>query len=533
MKKTSLALLLLILTALPLFAEEPQIPVINEITPSKAKAGEQIMIKGSNFHKEKEKNIVRFGNIVAEIKKAWPDMLVVTVPEGAKVCGVTVDVLGLRSKEYKFYVIPYIEFGLADKNLNAGQKTKGIIRVVGSKKPWKIMVKNKYYEIIDLPGGAEQTVITSGGDDNKVEIDIVAKKKGNFSLMCKKLEELEEGAQGIAKATATPSASEAPKPSPKVVTPPIIPVPPPPRESPSPSPYTVRTPTAMPSVKASTTVPPPTPAPSPSPSMASPLAAASATPVKVLPPPTPEETRTKAIPIPPAPKETFTAKPTPETPTESPSPGEISARPSLPRPEITSKVTPSSLPHPSETPKTVLSPRSTAAPKASPDKKVTAKPADKNALLAYITTLKGKLATLRDKLQKVQTSLENKKETYGLKKGKDDLRNQDAIRSLNERGKKVAKKLTELDADLTELEKNPQDNADKIEAGKKQYDKLKAEQRNIRTWKKHMAARMSKDTAALYREVKTLKGQRDSLQKQIKKLQDEYDGKLKSLLKSS
>ncbi len=80
---------------------------------------------------------------------------------------------------------------LSDKNITAGKKTTGIIKVKGSKKPWKIRVINKYYEVIDLIGGNEQDVVTSGGEDNKVELEIMAKQKGNFSLMCKKLEELD------------------------------------------------------------------------------------------------------------------------------------------------------------------------------------------------------------------------------------------------------------------------------------------------------------------------------------------------------
>jgi len=191
-------------------AENTSSPVIKELSPPEAQVNEKITIKGSNFSPEKDKNSVFFGSQKAQVIEASSESLVVTVPEIKKGCGVSVEVKGQKSQEVAFRLLPYLEFMLSDKNITAGKKTIGIIKVRGSKKPWKIRVINKYYEVIDLIGGNEQDVVTSGGDDNKVELEIMAKQKGNFSLMCKKLEELDGTTGAVTSSQKNPSLALEP-----------------------------------------------------------------------------------------------------------------------------------------------------------------------------------------------------------------------------------------------------------------------------------------------------------------------------------
>jgi len=541
MRKTIFLALFVLFAVLPLKAEESSLPVINEITPAKAKVDEKVTIKGSHFLTDKKKNIVRFGTITADVSQASSDSLVVTVPKGSRVCGVTVEVNGQRSKEYKFYVLPYLEFSLADKNLNPGQKSKGNIRIHGSTKPWKIRVINKYYEVIDLTGGNDQVVISSGGDDNKVELEILAKQNGNFSLVCRKIEELDEIPGQTPMAV---KSTESSTPSPTTVS----------SASgdktgtgPSPTPLD-RTPD-----ETATGGPSETPTPEPTPTK---IVIITRTPVEsptksgvFAPSPSPSPTMSEAAGQKPSPSPTMSEaagqKPSP-SPTKSaaagqkpsPSPTKSAAAGQKPSPSPTKSAAAGQKPSPSPTksavsgPKPTPSPAKTGEPSPVPtsttDKAFQGK--DKKTVLAYCEKLKGKIDLLRTEMQKLQGQIEGQKEIYGKKKGIEDLKKQEKILSIGDRGKKISKRIQEIDRSLVELEKNPNDNKDKIEAIKKERDKLIAEQKNLKAWKENLASQYSKDVRALAKEIKALTNKRDSVQKQIKKLQDEYDKTLKSLI---
>ncbi|MGV8125064.1 MAG: IPT/TIG domain-containing protein [Candidatus Xenobiia bacterium LiM19] len=570
MKKAIFLALFVFLAVLPVMAEEPSVPVINEITPAKARVDEKVTIKGSHFNADKKKNTVRFGTITADVNQASSDSLVVAVPKGARVCSVTVEVSGKRSNEFKFYVLPYLEFSLAEKNLNPGQKSRGIIRIHGSQNPWKIRVINKYYEVIDLTGGNDQVVISSGGDDNKVEMEILAKQNGNFSLVCRKIEELDES-QGQKPVAVKTAGSSAPTPT-SVNTSPsgdktvAGPTPTPldktsgkkatgsssdtPAPEPTPTKIVIitRTPAASPTKStASTETPSPTPeesaiaAQTPTPSPEKSAAAVQK--------PTPSPTKSAAAVQKPTPSPTKSAaavqKPTP-SPTKSaaavqkptPSPTKSAAAVQKPTPSPTKSAAAVQKPTPSPTKsaaavqKPTPSPAKVAESSPSPttDNDTSPQGRDKKTVLAYCEKLKGKINLLRTEMQKLQSQIESQKEIYGRKKGAEDIRKNEKILSIGDRGKKIAKRISEIDKSLAELEKNPNDNKDKIEALNKERDKIAAEQKNLKAWKGSMASQYSKDVRALSKTIKALTDKRDSIQKQIKKLQEEYDTKLKSLI---
>ena len=556
MKKAIFLALFVLLAVLPVKAEEPSVPVINEITPAKARVDEKVTIKGSHFNADKKKNIVRFGTITADVNQASSDSLVVAVPKGARVCSVTVEVSGKQSNEFKFYVLPYLEFSLVDKNLNPGQKSRGIIRIHGSQKPWKIRVINKYYEVIDLTGGNDQVVISSGGDDNKVELEILAKQNGNFSLVCRKIEELDEnqGQKPVAVKTAgssnpTPTTVNTSSSGDKTVAGPT-PTPldktpdkkatgsssdtPAPEPTPTKIVIITRTPAASPTKStASLETPSPTPeesamaAQTPSPSPEKSAAAVQK--------PTPSPTKSAAAVQKPTPSPTKSAaavqKPTPsptksaaavQKPTPSPTKSAAAVQKPTPSPEKSTASGPKPTPSASKTDEP------SPSPTTDNDKPPQGK--DKKTVLAYCEKLKGKINLLRTEMQKLQSQIESQKEIYGKKKGAEDVRKNEKILSIGDRGKKIAKRIGEIDKSLAELEKNPNDNKDKIEALNKERDKIAAEQKNLKAWKGSMASQYSKDVRALSKTIKALTDKRDSIQKQIKKLQDEYDTKLKSLI---
>jgi hypothetical protein len=481
-KKVALLIIILLLCSLPLYAEDTTGPIIDEVIPPKAKVDEKVTIKGSNFHKEKKKNIVRFGTINADVLEASPDTLVVTVPKGAKVGGLSVEVMGHRSKEVRFYVLPYLEFQLTEKNMTPGQKTKGVIRVLGSRKPWKIRVINKYYEVIDLPGGNDQVVVSSGGEDNKVELDIMAKQMGNFSLICKKIEELDESPVAV-------KTHELP------VTP--TPTPEPTRTTPAETPTSTRT-----------------------------------TAVKPAETPAPEPTRTTAIKLPKTPMPTRTAATKPAE-TATPEPTKTAAikpaETATPEPTKTAAIKPAETTTPEPTPERTAA----MSPEPSPLKvtpKTPSSPSGKSAVLAYCAKLKDKIGSLKTQSQKLQAQLEDKIEALGRQRGIEDAKKQSKLASIDDRGKKIAKRIAEIPRDRDELKKDPDKNKTKIDNLAQEEIKLRAEQKNIRAWKKKLATDYSKQVSSLQKTIKALSDKRDGLQKEIRKLQDEYDSKLKSLI---
>ena len=158
-----------------------QAPVIEEITPNRAYVSDEVVIKGKNFGSSG--NFVFFRTVRARIKSQSPTEIRVIVPENAKVGNVSVETNGQKSNDYKFYVLPYVEFKLASSNIELGKETQGILTVFGSKIPWKILVINKYYETVRLDNGEKQKIVmTSGGDNNTAKVGITAIKKGNFNI---------------------------------------------------------------------------------------------------------------------------------------------------------------------------------------------------------------------------------------------------------------------------------------------------------------------------------------------------------------
>ncbi len=178
--KINLILFIMAILICPTAAQNPA-PIIKSITPSKAYAGDTIVIKGENF--QTSGNRVYFRNQRAKVTSQSPNELTVIVPEKSKVGDVFVENQAGKSNEVKFYVLPYVEFKLESSKIELGKETKGIITVFGSTVPWKILIINKYYETVKLDNGEKQkTVVTSGGENNTAQVGITAIKKGNFNI---------------------------------------------------------------------------------------------------------------------------------------------------------------------------------------------------------------------------------------------------------------------------------------------------------------------------------------------------------------
>lgn len=631
MKKIILSYFIILICFVVLSAEELSVPEIQEVTPPEAKIAERVIIKGKYFSPIKTRNTVWFGNVPAEIIEATSESIIVTVPKEAKSGTLSIEVSGQRSKEVRFMILPYLEFVLAKKNISPGKETKGIIIVHGSSNPWKIRVMNKYYEVIDLKGGNDQVLVSSGGLDNKIELDIIAKKRGNFSLMCKKLEEIEESGEDsikIGKTTKSEaktglhahskpmenssqnkvknqSSDKKRKSESGKITLPKIPSLDDEEESPGKDELqkqninssgnkeissvntdkqsennndikTIpikKTPeiTNESSAKTNTSlnekkeVVKQKSRKEPIDKIYEPVSSVNKSntankkekiDVVAIPKLVPEkalsvstnESAKKAVNEDPV--KTEPVKPEPLKTNDDGKNDPISSNKgekiasdnneqssgmkmdTVNKSEAAKKST-------DDSSKTELKPvekankkdESTKTGKANPAKTASNKQqVNKTAVLERCNKIKDRVNFLRTELKKVQKDIEVKKEDLGRRKGLEEAKNQGEIRKINERGKKVVKKLIDIEEELDELKKDHKTNEKKIEELKKEREKLHGEQGNIRVWKKKTANDFSGKVRSLSKEVFNLTRKRDFIQREMKKLQDEYDTKIKSLI---
>ncbi len=85
------------------------IPKIESITPSSARIGELITIKGNGFGTEQDSGFVSFNSSVAAEYAKWCDtLIVVTVPSGTYSGMLSVTASGKKSNEIEFKIIPQI-----------------------------------------------------------------------------------------------------------------------------------------------------------------------------------------------------------------------------------------------------------------------------------------------------------------------------------------------------------------------------------------------------------------------------------------
>lgn len=515
MRNMAFILLFVILSTFTVIAQDSTAPVITELSPQEAKVKEQITIKGSNFSKDKGKNKVWFGKSRAEILEATPESLVVTVPDIKKACEVTVEAMGKKSNEVTFHVLPYLEFVLSDKNISAGQKTTGVVRVKGSTKPWKIKVINKYYEVIDLVGGNEQEVITSGGADNIVTLELMAKQKGNFSLMCKKISELDEVPASVAKddgkskpvkeGTAGQSdkdrtsaaSTDGNKDSAK---------------SGSEGSAATKDSNKEPAKSTDSSQ---EQASSPKSSADSPgekVSAVKETQADGSKGKTGDETKENTAVIKVSPSSAGTDTPAKKENTES------SAKNNLPGENEKSPAAVSN---------------DTSGANTSASRK------DKDEVLSYCSKLKEKITKKWGDYQKLQKQIETKLVDFGKKEAQGASKKNEKIADIDARSKKITQRIKEIDKDIADLKKDKAGSKDakdsekidkKIESLRHEKSKLYAEQKNIKAWKGSLASGTSKESSALKDEIRALSEKRDKLQKEIDSLQKEFEDKLKSLI---
>ncbi|MFH1452475.1 MAG: IPT/TIG domain-containing protein [Armatimonadota bacterium] len=185
-RKLFIILLILIFSMLLIVRGYTQeTPKIDKVFPDTAPAGEMVFIRGSGFTADKSKVKVFFGDKTAKIVVAAEKSIAVEVPEGIEECDVIVEIDGKKSNPAPFKLgekeditskAPRIKITLTvtDPIAKVGKTITGTFKVTGTENPVEINFKNQSPDVVALPDGNEQTVITSGGSENIYSFEIKA-----------------------------------------------------------------------------------------------------------------------------------------------------------------------------------------------------------------------------------------------------------------------------------------------------------------------------------------------------------------------
>lgn len=155
-------------------------PVIKKLLPSKAGPGSMIFILGENFSREKSLLKVFFGEREAKVMKCNEESIAVEVPKDATDCQVRVKVGEAESAGAPFSSVaeqeaprrPRVTLTVGKSPIEPGETTWGKFQVLNTTKPLKIWFANRNPDVASIKGGDQQTVTTSGGENNIYMIEI-------------------------------------------------------------------------------------------------------------------------------------------------------------------------------------------------------------------------------------------------------------------------------------------------------------------------------------------------------------------------
>ncbi|HKI86088.1 MAG TPA: hypothetical protein VKA53_05015 [Thermoanaerobaculia bacterium] len=110
------------------------------------------------------------------------------------------------------FEVARIEARAAATTLVPGQWAKVHIEVEGTSEPVRLTIRNRTPQVVSLRGGEEQTVSTSGGAVNGIELVVTGRRRGRFDLSYRALEpRCPCGSWKYPEASATSSASPSPE----------------------------------------------------------------------------------------------------------------------------------------------------------------------------------------------------------------------------------------------------------------------------------------------------------------------------------
>src|SRR5262249_45399645 len=151
---------------------------------SHAFAGQTLCVCGS-FPGSSSNFILLDGKPLGEASIASESSLTFTVPEtvrpGLHVLGGMPDA-GSSPTEVVVTTVLELAPEIDQKAMLRGQWTRAKFRVRGTTAPVQLRITNGTPNIVSVEGGPDQTVMTSGGQDNAVIRRIHALSRGDFSI---------------------------------------------------------------------------------------------------------------------------------------------------------------------------------------------------------------------------------------------------------------------------------------------------------------------------------------------------------------
>ena len=156
-------------------------PVLQELLPAQGKANGFVFLNGTGFGSDKEGLQVLFGGVPGKVVSAQDGKLSVQVPwEAPKQSQVQViGADGAASNSLPFECIPSVRLMVEKNPIGVGETTTARFQVYHYQQSMMIFFKNASPEVVNFPGGNQQSLRTTGGSDNHAQFSIVG-IKGNL-----------------------------------------------------------------------------------------------------------------------------------------------------------------------------------------------------------------------------------------------------------------------------------------------------------------------------------------------------------------
>ena len=202
---TAAATMAALRVALPSRPDQPavEVPVVSrpatspsggpprvEQAPRYPSAGGELSITGTGFDGEATGDVVRIGERELEVLAASPTGLVAAIPPDALgdlgPLVVTTEAGSSQPVETTF-----VRFRLegGPSRLRRGQTAVRRVVLEGTSDPVRLRITNLTPGIVTMEGGDVVTVTTSGGTDNRAEIRITGRARGDFELLAEVVED--------------------------------------------------------------------------------------------------------------------------------------------------------------------------------------------------------------------------------------------------------------------------------------------------------------------------------------------------------
>jgi hypothetical protein len=168
----------------PLNVTTGQPPRLDRMTPLAIKDS-IITVDGHNFDGIANNNsVIVDGSLEGHIVSASPYQLKLLLPQGLRPGShsLCVSTDGMRSNLAGF---DYADTLVTVDGKDTGKENSNVkllVKVIGTTAKMNVKILNQTPDIIRLNRGAEMTVTSSGGYDNKIQLPAIRAKKGTFSI---------------------------------------------------------------------------------------------------------------------------------------------------------------------------------------------------------------------------------------------------------------------------------------------------------------------------------------------------------------